>query len=122
MHKLCAKIVPKLLNDDQKLQRMQVCKDILENVVSNPDSLKKIITGDKAWVFKCDPETNRQESPLEESSFTTDQKGRSSKSKSKLMLKAFLTSEAWSIMNFCPRVKLSIILHTERFCNVCFAQ
>ena len=89
MHKLCAEIVPKLLNDDQKLQRMHVCKDILENVVSNPDLLKKVITGDKAWIFERNPETNRQSLHWKSPQSPRIKKVRPSKSKIKLMLKAF---------------------------------
>ena len=47
MSKVCAKIVPKLLNDKQKMRRMQVRQDILENFDSNPDFLKKVITDDE---------------------------------------------------------------------------
>ena len=36
--------------------------------------------------------------------------------------KHFLMSEAWNIMNFCRRVRLSIIMFTKKFCNVCFVQ
>ena len=50
----------KLLNDDQKMWRMQVCQDILKNFYSNPDFLKKVITGDGTWVFEYDPETKCQ--------------------------------------------------------------
>ena len=31
MRKVCAKMVPRLLNDDQKERRMQVCQDIIES-------------------------------------------------------------------------------------------
>ena len=54
MHKVCAKVVPKLLNDDQKMQQMQVCQDILKNFNSTPDLLKKAFTGDETWVFEYD--------------------------------------------------------------------
>ena len=60
MRKVCVKMVPKLLNDDQKMRRMQVCKDMLKNFDSNLDLLKKVITGDETWVFECHPETKRQ--------------------------------------------------------------
>ena len=32
MKKLCTKMVPKLLNNDQKDRRLQVCQDILERL------------------------------------------------------------------------------------------
>ena len=36
------------------------CQDILENFHSNPDFLKRVITGDETWVFEYDPDTKRQ--------------------------------------------------------------
>ena len=57
MREVCAKMMPKLLNDDQKMRRMHVCQDIFENFNSNLDFLKKVIAGDKMWVFEYDPET-----------------------------------------------------------------
>ena len=55
MRKVCAKMVPKLLNNDQKMRRIQMSQDILENFDSNPNFLKKVITGDETWVFEYDP-------------------------------------------------------------------
>ena len=60
MQKICAKIVPKLLSDDQKARRMQVCEDTLQNIQNGPELLTKVITGDETWVFEYDPETKRQ--------------------------------------------------------------
>ena len=60
MRKVWAKMVPKLLNNGQKMWHMQVCQDILQNFDSNPDFLKKVITGDETWVFEYDPETKHQ--------------------------------------------------------------
>nr|XP_008293692.1 PREDICTED: putative uncharacterized protein FLJ37770 [Stegastes partitus] len=37
MRKVCAMVVPKLLKDDQKDRRMQVCQDILECLETEPD-------------------------------------------------------------------------------------
>ena len=44
MRKICAKIVPKLLNDDQKERRVQVCQDILERLEIETDLLQRVIT------------------------------------------------------------------------------
>ncbi|KAK8375113.1 hypothetical protein O3P69_011329 [Scylla paramamosain] len=58
MRKVCAKMVPRLLNDDQKGRRMQVCQDILERLETEPDLLRRVITGDESWVFEYDPRPN----------------------------------------------------------------
>ena len=60
MRKLCAKMVPKLLNNDQKDRRLQVCQDILGRLQTQPNLLEKVITGDESWIFEYDPETKRQ--------------------------------------------------------------
>ena len=60
MRKVCAKMVPGLLNDDQKERRMQVCQDIIERLQTEPDLLRRLTTGDETWIFEYDPETKRQ--------------------------------------------------------------
>ena len=58
--KICAKMVPKLLDDDQKEWHVEVCQDILEHLQTEPDLLQRVITGDEFWIFEYDPEAKRQ--------------------------------------------------------------
>ena len=44
MRKICAKMVPRLLNEGQKELRVQVCQDILEQLETEPNWLKKVVT------------------------------------------------------------------------------
>ena len=60
MRKVCAKMVPKLLNDEPKDAAHASVPRPLENFDSNPDFLKKVVTGDETWVFECNPETKCQ--------------------------------------------------------------
>ena len=46
LRKVCAKMVPKLLSEDQKQQRVTVCQDIIERLEDDPDLLRRVITGD----------------------------------------------------------------------------
>ena len=46
MRKVCAKMVPRLLNADQKERRMGVCQDTHERLQTEPDLLGRVITGD----------------------------------------------------------------------------
>ena len=48
MRKVCAKMVPKLLSEDQKQQRVTVCQDIIEHLEDNPDLLRRFIIGDES--------------------------------------------------------------------------
>ena len=46
--KICAKMVPRLLNEGQKEPRVQVCQDILEQLKTEPNLLKRVVTGDES--------------------------------------------------------------------------
>jgi hypothetical protein len=59
MRKVCAKMVPKKLNDDQKACLNEVSAEMLERLETEPDVLNRIITADESWFFECDPETRR---------------------------------------------------------------
>lgn len=63
MRKICAKLVPKVLTDDQK----NICISILCKLtdrlkLSEPNFLHGVITGDETWVFEYVSETKRQSS------------------------------------------------------------
>ena len=60
MRKVCAKMVPRLLNDGQKENHVQVCQDILKQLEITPDLLSRVVTGDESWIFEYDPLTKRQ--------------------------------------------------------------
>ncbi|UYV67568.1 hypothetical protein LAZ67_5001242 [Cordylochernes scorpioides] len=54
MIRTSSKFVPRILTQEQKEVRMDVCK--------NMNGCKKIITGGETWVYQYDPETKRQSS------------------------------------------------------------
>ena len=45
--KIGAKMVPKILTDEQKDRRMQVCQEILQHIEDEPDLLERVIRGDE---------------------------------------------------------------------------
>jgi len=57
MRKVCAKMAPKELFEEQKQRRVTICQDLLEK---QDDILGRIITGDETWVYQYEPETKRQ--------------------------------------------------------------
>ena len=57
MWKVCAKMVPRLLNDDQKDPRKQVYQNIIKRLPSEPDLLSFVITCDETWMFEYNLET-----------------------------------------------------------------
>jgi len=60
MRKICAKMVPKILSQDQKDNRRDRCLDFLEQIKNDPSFLERVVTRDATWIFKYDPETKRR--------------------------------------------------------------
>ena len=89
MRKICAKMVPRLLNEGQKEQRVQVCQGILKQLETEPNLLKRVVTGDESWIFEYDPLTKRQSVEWKSALSPRPKKARVFKSKTKVMLIAF---------------------------------
>jgi len=56
------KLVPRLLKEDQKNNRLIVCYDLREQVGHHPQILSKVVTGDETWCYGYDPETKQASS------------------------------------------------------------
>jgi hypothetical protein len=52
MRRIAAKLVPRLLTEDQKQHRLEVCMELKE-VRNDPDFLFKVITGDESSQWQC---------------------------------------------------------------------
>jgi len=57
MRKVCAKMVPQELTEEQKHRRVTISQVLLER---QNDILGRVITGDETWVHQYEPETKRQ--------------------------------------------------------------
>ncbi|KAJ4431763.1 hypothetical protein ANN_20368 [Periplaneta americana] len=51
MRRVSAKFVPCLLTDDQRENRVRVCRDLKSEVQNDPNFLKRILTGDESWCY-----------------------------------------------------------------------
>ncbi|XP_063362873.1 uncharacterized protein LOC134651703 [Cydia amplana] len=61
MNKLCARWVPRLLTDEQKLTRKDVSTECLKKYRHNPNEfLRRYITVDETWIHHYTPETKEQ--------------------------------------------------------------
>ena len=60
MRKMCAKIVPKNLTIEQKDNRKDLCFHLLEQIQSERNFLKKVITGEETWIFEYEPEKKKK--------------------------------------------------------------
>jgi len=81
IQKICAKLVPKILTNEQKENRRNVCLDLLERIENGNIFFKHGITGDEMWIFECDPDTKRQSSEWHTCNSPHQKKARMSKSK-----------------------------------------
>ena len=89
MKRVAAKFIPKLLNPDQKKNRMLICQDMKQSLADDPDLLSKIITGDETWVYGYGPETKFQSSQRKSPGSPRPKKARQSRSQVKVMLIVF---------------------------------
>jgi hypothetical protein len=60
MRRVSAKFVPRLLRDDQKENRMNVCRDLKSEVQNDSNFLKRIVTGAHSLFLVVAHLTNRQ--------------------------------------------------------------
>jgi len=60
MRKICAKLVPKNLSVEQKVNRLEICQNLLGRLEIEVDFLDKVTTADESWVFDYDPKTKWQ--------------------------------------------------------------
>jgi hypothetical protein len=60
MHGIAAKFVPRLLTNDQKQWRINMCLEPWETVNRDPPYISTIITSDESWIYGYDPETKQQ--------------------------------------------------------------
>jgi histone-lysine N-methyltransferase SETMAR len=102
MRKVCAKLVPRVLSEEQKATRKAICQDLLHNVNEDPDFLDNVVTGDETWVFEYDPESKRQSSEWHTPSSPRPKKARMSKSKQKSMLICFFDRHGVIHKEFVP--------------------
>ncbi|UYV60920.1 K02A2.6-like [Cordylochernes scorpioides] len=65
MRKVCAKLVPKVLSQDQKELRILRCQELLDLIQNEPDFLNSVVTGDESWMFEYDPESKIISTPQE---------------------------------------------------------
>ena len=87
MRKVCAKMVPKELTEEQKSkEESQFAQDLLER---QDDILGRVIIGDETWVYQYDPETKRQSAQWETANSPRPKTFRQSKSRIKTMLLTF---------------------------------
>jgi len=60
MKRVAVKFVPCLLSEDQRVNRLDVCSEMKDQLKTDPDFLSKIITGNESRCYRYDPQTKQQ--------------------------------------------------------------
>ena len=102
MRRVSAKFVPKLLTEEQKELRKEICKDMLDCANHDPEFMKTIITGDEIWVYGYDPETKFQSSQWKHPESPRPKKARQVRSKVTVMLTCFFDSRGIVHHEYAP--------------------
>jgi len=58
MHRVAAKLVPRLLTEEQKQNRVSVSQGLLDRSNTDENFLKNVTTGDETWVYGYGVEIN----------------------------------------------------------------
>ena len=115
MTRISARLVPRLLSDDQKALRVSVCRE-LKQVRDDPNFISSIITGDETWGYGYDLETKQQSSQWNSPNSPRPKKARQVRINVKSVLIVFFpASKALSTRNLFPLVKPSMASFTVRF-------
>ncbi|UYV66151.1 ADCY5, partial [Cordylochernes scorpioides] len=103
MRKVCAKLVPKVLTQDQKELRVLRCQELLDLIQNEPGFLNSVVTGDESWMFEYDPESKRQSCAWHTKSSPRPKKARMSKSRIKTMIIVFFDIRGIVHCEFVPQ-------------------
>jgi len=82
MKRVAAKFIPRLLSEDQRANHLDVCREMIDQLKTDPNFLSKIITGDESWCYGYDLETKQQSSQWKSASSPRPKKGEASQIKS----------------------------------------
>jgi len=96
------KFIPRLLTEDKKNNRLNVCYDLREQVGNNPQILSKVVTGDETWCFGFDPETKQASSQWKTPNSPKPKKARQVQSNVKIMLISFFDANGIVHKEFFP--------------------
>ncbi|UYV75320.1 hypothetical protein LAZ67_12003485 [Cordylochernes scorpioides] len=103
MRKVCAKLLPKVLTQDQKELRVVRCQELLDLIQNELDFLNSVVTGDESWMFKYDPESKRQSCAWHTKSSPRPKKARMSKSRIKTIIIVFFDIRGIVHCEFVPQ-------------------
>jgi hypothetical protein len=105
MRKFSAKMVPRILSDDQKQRRLGVCSDLSCQLAEGNNFLDRVIMGDESLCFQYDLEMKRQSMQWTTSTSPRPKKAHMSRAQVKTMLICFFITRALFTLSFLNKVK-----------------
>jgi len=104
MRKPSVKWFPKCLNADQKRQRCQSYEQILGFFRRDPNYfLSRLVTMDKTWLYRYDPETKQQLMEWRHSGSPRSKKFRMQKSAGKFLASIFWNQDCILLSDYLPK-------------------
>ncbi|CAI6357430.1 unnamed protein product [Macrosiphum euphorbiae] len=92
--KICARWVPKMLTEEMKQNRVEICRQLLLRFDRERENfLNIIVTGDESWVHHYDPENKRQSMEFRHKTSPAPKKFKVQASAGKVMLTVFWDSK-----------------------------
>ena len=92
--KVSARWVPRMLTPQIKLQRVQICRELLAKFDEDgEDFLRQIVTGGESWVHHYDPESKQQSKEYRHKTSPSPKKFKVFSSSRKVLLTIFWDSE-----------------------------
>jgi [histone H3]-lysine36 N-dimethyltransferase SETMAR len=102
--KVCARWVPRQLTDELKLNRFNICTDLLQRYASEGCAfMNRIVTGDESWAHHYEPETKRQSMQWHHIGSPTPKKFKLAPSAGKVMITVFWDVQGVLLIDFLPK-------------------
>lgn len=112
--KIVSRWVPKLLTNEMKKQRLEICAHLLSEYGSREYPFKGVITGDETWIYRYDPETNQESKEWRRPNSPFKNKQRTLRTKDKIMATFFWDQEGIILIDFMERNET---INKERYCQ-----
>ena len=104
--KVCARWVPRQLTDELKLNRLNICTDLLKRYALEGDRfMNRIVTGDESWAHHYEPETKRQSMQWHHIGSPSPKKFKLAPSAGKVMITVFWDMQGVLLVDFLPKGK-----------------
>jgi hypothetical protein len=115
MRGIVAKSVPRLLQIEQRQRRLEVCRELQQQLPKNSNFLPKVVTGDESLVYGHDPETKQQSSQWKSFFFTLPKKGSTSQDNINSLLSCLFKLAGLFTMSSSLLVRQSIKISVAMF-------